>query len=315
MTKRTILVTVFLALALGVGAADWFDTGISGYTQWPSDGSDFLVPGAGTWTGTANAALVRAGGQSRLRVMTDNLSDALVFGPDVAKDIAESPVFKLTLSFCVFLELPAVDPSMKTAIAAFDRDGHVAYYGLVADEVGHTNRWAELSGATPRDGEEVEVEVFMRTTVDGSEVRYVVDGTPLTRNGSEWQPIVVTDGSASITEVGYAGRGELLALSAEADGTVRSTVLTIPAIAGMEPVSVEVGETEVVQSNGTYTVASGSRVVVTFQPTAGRVLSTTTMSFRAPAKRWNCPWKGAPSPFSRRTSCASTRSWRPTRPR
>ena len=294
MTKRTILATVFMALALGAGATDWFDAGISGYTEWPSDGSDFPIAGEGTWTGTENASLVRTDGQSRLRIMTETLSDALVFGPDLAKGIDESPVFKLTLSFCVFFELPAVDPSVKTAMAVLDRDGYVAYYGLVADEVGGTNRWAELSGATPQDGVEVELEVFMRTTGGGSAVRYVVDGTPLTRNGSEWQPIIVTDGSASITEVGYSGRGELLSLSAEADGTVRSTALTIPAMTGMELVSVQVGETEIVQSNGTYTVASGSRVVVTFQPTAGRVLSATSMSFRVFGDAMELPVEGRP---------------------
>ena len=65
--KHRIVLSAFLALALGAGAADWFDAGISDYVQWPSDGSDFLVPGAGTWTGTSNATLVRTNGLSRLR--------------------------------------------------------------------------------------------------------------------------------------------------------------------------------------------------------------------------------------------------------
>ena len=46
--KHRIVLSAFLALALGAGAADWFDAGISDYVQWPSDGSDFLVPGAGS---------------------------------------------------------------------------------------------------------------------------------------------------------------------------------------------------------------------------------------------------------------------------
>ena len=295
MTKRTILATAFLALTLGVGAADWFDAGISGYTQWPSDGSDFLVPGAGTWTGTANAKLVRTNGLSRLNLFTEGADDALIFGPEVAKDMADNLLFRVTATFCLFCELPDADPSFKTALTALEKEnGQVVYCGFVADGNSGTNCWAELSGATPQDGEEVEVEVFMRTTVNGSEVRYVVDGTPLARNGSEWMPIVVADGSNSISEVGYVGRGELAALSAEADGTATPTALTIPAITGMELVSVMVGETEVVQSNGTYTVASGSRVVVTFQPTAGRVLSTTTMSFRAAGDAMELPADGRP---------------------
>ena len=295
MTKRTFFAMVFLALALGAGAADWFDTGISGYTQWPSDGSDFLVPGAGTWTGTANAKLVSTNGLSRLNVMTPGPGDALAFESEVARDMADNLLFRVTATFCLFCELPNADPSFKTALTALEKkNGQAVYCGFVADGDSGTNCWAELSGATPRDGEEVEIEVSMRTTAGGSLVRYVVDGTPLARNGSEWLPIVVADGSDSISEVGYVGRGELAALSAEADGTATPTALTIPAITGMELVSVMVGETEVVQSNGTYTVASGSRVVVTFQPTAGRVLSTTTMSFRAAGDAMELPVDGRP---------------------
>ena len=110
MITHKVVFTAFLAAALGAGAVDWFDTGISGYTQWPSDGSDFPVVGAGRWTGTANASLMRANGQSRLKIMTPGLTEALVFGPDVAKDIVENPVIKLTVCFCLFFDLPPVDP-------------------------------------------------------------------------------------------------------------------------------------------------------------------------------------------------------------
>ena len=293
--KHRIVISAFLALALGAGAADWFDAGISDYAQWPSDGSDFLVPGAGTWTGTSNATLVRTNGLSRLSVTPRSEGDALAFGTEVAKDMSDNLLFRVTATFCLFCELPNADPSFKTALTALEKkNGQVVYCGFVADGDNGTNCWAELSGATPRDGEEVELEVYMRTTVDGSEVRYVVDGTPLARNGSEWLPIVVADGSTSISEVGYSGRGELAALSAEADGTAAPTVLTIPAIAGMELVSVKVGETDIAVSNGVYVVDSGARVVVTFQPTAGRVLNTTTMSFRAAGETMELPAEGRP---------------------
>ena len=293
--KHRIVISAFLALALGVGAADWFDAGISDYVQWPSDGSDFLVPGAGTWTGTSNATLVCTNGLSRLSVTSRSEGDALAFGTEVAKDMSDNLLFRVTATFCLFCELPNADPSFKTALTALEKkNGQVVYCGFVADEIGHTNCWAELSGTTPQEGVEVELEVYMRTTVDGSEVRYVVDGTPLARNGSEWLPIVVADGSTSISEVGYSGRGELAALSAEADGTAAPTVLTIPAIAGMELVSVKVGETDIAVSNGVYVVDSGARVVVTFQPTAGRVLNTTTMSFRAAGETMELPAEGRP---------------------
>ena len=293
--KHRIVISAFLALALGAGAADWFDAGISDYVQWPSDGSDFLVPGAGTWTGTSNATLVRTNGLSRLSVTPRSEGDALAFGTEVAKDMSDNLLFRVTATFCLFCELPNADPSFKTALTALEKkNGQVVYCGFVADEIGHTNCWAELSGATPQEGVEVEIEVFTRTAVEGSEVRYVVDGTPLARNGSEWLPIVVADGSTSISEVGYSGRGELAALSAEADGTAAPTVLTIPAIAGMELVSVKVGETDIAVSNGVYVVDSGARVVVTFQPAAGRVLSATTMSFRAAGETMELPEEGRP---------------------
>ena len=92
--KHRIVISAFLALALGVGAADWFDAGISDYVQWPSDGSDFLVPGAGTWTGTSNATLVRTNGLSRLSVTPRGEGDALAFGPDVAKDMSDNLLFR-----------------------------------------------------------------------------------------------------------------------------------------------------------------------------------------------------------------------------
>ena len=41
--KHRIVISAFLALALGAGAADWFDAGISDYVQWPSDGSRSLA--------------------------------------------------------------------------------------------------------------------------------------------------------------------------------------------------------------------------------------------------------------------------------
>ena len=293
--KKRIVCSVALALTLGVGAADWFDAGISGYTQWPSDGSDFTVAGAGTWSGTANATLVRTNGLSRLSVLTDGVGDALAFESEVARDMADNLLFKVTATFCLFCELPDADPSFKTAVTTLDKgNGQVAYYGFVADGDSGTNCWAELSGATPRDGEAVDVEVFMRTTAGGSLVRYVIDGTPLARNGSEWIPIVVPDGSANISEVGYVGSGELAALSAETDGTVAHTVLTIPEITGAELVSVKVGETAIASSNGVYVVDSGSRVVVTFRPTAGMVLSATTMSFRATGETMELPAEGRP---------------------
>ena len=119
--KNRIVFSAFLALALGAGAADWFDAGVSGYTQWPSDGSDFLIPGAGTWTGTANAKLVSSNGLSRLNVMTHAPGDALAFSPEVAKDMADNLLFRVTATFCLFCELPNADPSFKTALTALEK--------------------------------------------------------------------------------------------------------------------------------------------------------------------------------------------------
>ena len=112
MTQR-IVISAFLALALGAGAADWFDAGISDYAQWPSDGSDFLVPGAGTWTGTANAALVRTNGLSRLNVMSSGVGDALAFEPEVAKEMADNLLFRVTATFCPVLRVAECRPELQ----------------------------------------------------------------------------------------------------------------------------------------------------------------------------------------------------------
>ena len=136
MTKRTILVAFFGALVLGAGAVDWFDAGISDYAQWPSDGSDFLVPGAGTWTGTSNATLVRTNGLSRLSVTPRGEGDALAFGPEVAKDMSDNLLFRVTATFCVFCELPNADPSFKTALTALEKkNGQVVYCGFVVESL------------------------------------------------------------------------------------------------------------------------------------------------------------------------------------
>ena len=84
---KRVAVAVVMALALGVCAAEWFDAGISGYTQWPSDGSDFPVVGEGTWHGTTNATLVRKDGQSRLSVFTRGDADVLSFGPKSSRTL------------------------------------------------------------------------------------------------------------------------------------------------------------------------------------------------------------------------------------
>ena len=168
MITHKVVFAAFLGAALGAGAVGWFDAGIAGYTEWPSDGSDVPVAGAGTWSGTANASLVRADGQpSRLQIVTEGFADALAFGPDVAKALDANPVFRLTVNFCLFFDLPPVEPSVKTALTALDKgNGQYAYYGLVADEDGGTNRWAELAGAVPWDGVDVDLEVFVWFALD-----------------------------------------------------------------------------------------------------------------------------------------------------
>ena len=68
-------------------AATWFDAGVSGYEDWPSDGSDLVVQGAGTWSGTASASLSAGAGGSRLSV--DAEAEApLGFAAAVSKSIA-----------------------------------------------------------------------------------------------------------------------------------------------------------------------------------------------------------------------------------
>ena len=63
--------TAFILVAFAsffASAATWFDAGVSGYEDWPSDGSDLVVQGAGTWSGTASASLFAGADGSRIGV-------------------------------------------------------------------------------------------------------------------------------------------------------------------------------------------------------------------------------------------------------
>ena len=62
--KKTLFTSVVLsAAAVGlvpcvnavVSTPEWFDADIANYSSWPSDGTDKIVDGQGTWSGTAYA--------------------------------------------------------------------------------------------------------------------------------------------------------------------------------------------------------------------------------------------------------------------
>ena len=57
MKKNVFLFSFFLVFATCASALEWFDAGIGGYEEWPTDGSDHIVVGTGTWLGTYGGSL------------------------------------------------------------------------------------------------------------------------------------------------------------------------------------------------------------------------------------------------------------------
>lgn len=86
--KKTLLPVLFLA-SVARGGTPWFDAGIAGLESWPSDGSDLVVTGAGTWRGTEFAELKALNAVSNVLDVSAPIEDALTFEPSSSRDFAE----------------------------------------------------------------------------------------------------------------------------------------------------------------------------------------------------------------------------------
>ena len=89
MHKKLKILCAAVAALFNAFAAEWFDAGISGYGQWPADGSDVVVRGEGSWSGTASAYIKGSAPSARIEFSQDG-EESLVFTPAVAKSVEQS---------------------------------------------------------------------------------------------------------------------------------------------------------------------------------------------------------------------------------
>ena len=93
--KNSCAIAFIMAMSAFVStAAPWFDAGVSEYESWPDDGSDKVMTGVGTWSGTGGADLASGADGSRLNIDT-SYDSPLVFGAAVKSDM---PIVKRKFS-------------------------------------------------------------------------------------------------------------------------------------------------------------------------------------------------------------------------
>ena len=262
-------------------AATWFDAGVSGYEDWPSDGSDLVVQGAGTWSGTASASLFAGADGSRIGV--DAAADSpLGFTAAVAKSIADDrPSLTTTIRFSASDEPYPVFPGAKALVTVGTVGESPRYFGLGADVEGGTNTLYALDGATPVEDADVELGVSFKEENGATYVRYSIDGTFLTLDSAEWIRTFIPAESTSVSSVLYVGTGDIASLAGTVETEQAETVvLTVPAIDHVTVRKVTVAGLEVTpNADGTYTLEKGSVVTVAFAPAAGYAIDTGTMTF------------------------------------
>ena len=291
--KKMLLAVSCAALTMGAVAGEWFDAGISGYTSWPFDGSDFPVVGQGVWHGTDGATLDL--GLRSLKISSPS-SEGLEFEPYVSRDVAAGEVvFSSTLRFTSSMEMPQPLADAKCAMSSVaPTEGTPFYCGLVKDPQGPTNVWRRLAGAVPDDSRDVVITMSIKEVGGVLRVQYKVDGAVLSCDDSEWLEVAVS--STQVDSVGMIGEGYVSSLSATSEAEAQKTALTIPELEGMTVESVTVGGVEVEPSgDGTYSVDSGATVVVTFAPAEDAILSVSTMSFQASGAEMTLPAEGRPT--------------------
>jgi len=289
-------------LVVGMGAsglfgAVWFDAGIADYVDWPTDDSVKVVPGAGFWQHTAAAELDGEAGARKL-IVESGESNPLEFVAAQPKSPAEGEMaLAVDISFSAGSTLPTVDQQLKGAVTvvADEDNSNPRYYGIVKDPAGATNVWRQLTGATPVLGESVRLTIAFREQNGTRQVKYAVGGVTLATAAGEWAPIVFPENSANVEVVGCMGSGEIYSLAGETAAEVPKVVLTIPELEGMTVTSVKVNGVDVQpEQDGTYKIAQGGLVSVSFTPAAGSLLDRSTMVFTI-NENMTLPSEGRPS--------------------
>ena len=275
--RRASVLAAFAAASLFAVAETWFDAGVSGYDDWPSDGSDKVVDGVGRWTGTTNTSYSVGTSYTPGRItISKSPEDSLDFNlvEQRKKNVSAAVVdvvATMTFPAAPFVQAPMQDA--KGALCAWVKEDGSAtnFLGLVKDPGGGTNTWKALSGVTPDADGEYTVKISLRTESGALLVRYEVNGRALALDGEEWNAIALQDSDYTVSKVCFSGNGDITALVGQTPEEVTFT----PAVANASNVWVMVGgETLVPAADGSYTVMSGTPVTLKFVPDAGYALSS-----------------------------------------
>ena len=280
MDKCLVLFCI-ASLSLGNAFADsWFDAQIGTYDSWPSDGSDKVVSGQGTWTGTENALYADA----KLYVDPATNDGSLVFDPAVHKTPATAQLtYSFSTRFTPMEGFPAIVPGTRCGVSVYVDDfGATNYCGLAKnpDPEGDGCVWVTLSGVAPNCDAEVALKIAIKKEGVRSYAQYRVGETALAYNDQTW--IEICDTSDMTGAVMLKGRGEISALSATDDSAEPAVMktLTIPALDNYSIASVKVAGVDVLpDGNGNYVVEQGSVVTVVFEPAMGWAIDVASMTF------------------------------------
>ncbi len=279
---RLAVASAMAICAVAAKAAPWFDAGVSAYESWPDDGTDKVVAGAGTWTGTDSAQLVGGEDGARLKLESDG-PVPLGFDAAVTKQIADDrPLISTTVRFSGSDDAPQLDPVDKAMVTVASVDGVQRYFGLGFDPDGGTNVLYVLEGPEPDENADVLLGFAFKVEGGATYIKYTIDGTPLTLAGSEWILTSLGSGNESVSSVCYAGIGDVVSLDGEvgSDEPAVTKTLTIPALEHVVIESVKVAGTDIASDGeGNYVVTQGSVVTVTFMPDPGWALNVASMTF------------------------------------
>ena len=275
MKRAIFLLAAAVAVAALPARADtaaWFDSGLPDLASWPADGSDLVVEGQGTWTGTAGATLVPGTGALAVNAPAET---PVAFAPLEGGDLAAADaVFYETVeipSLAAVTGLDAPRADAKFALAAAVVDGTPRYFGWAKDPDGATNAWLALDGAAPREARPLRVRIRAKNGTGSLLANYSVDGTELSAGGETWLPVV--SAGTTLSGVGMSGRGlEVSALSgATGDGLAALSMPAMPT--NVAVASVTTNGVAVEPDGGVWRVEAGATVVVTFAAADGCVLT------------------------------------------
>lgn len=280
---RLAVASTVAICAVAANAAPWFDAGVSAYESWPDDGTDKVLVGVGTWSGTDSARLV-VGGDGGVRLKVEAGGPApLGFDAAVTKQIAaDRPSVSTTVRFSGSDDAPLLDPADKAMVTVSAVDGVARYFGLGFDPAGGTNVLHALEGPEPDENADVLLGFAFKVEGGATYIKYTIDGIPLTLAGSEWILTSLDSGGESVSSVCYAGIGDVVSLAGDvgSDEPSATRTLTIPALEHVVVESVKVAGADIASDGrGNYVVEQGSVVTVTFMPDPCWALDVASMTF------------------------------------